>query len=69
MQVGNSDTIKSCGVSAVGVDTAVKGKKHPVTLQDAVYAPDMMQNLIPLSRVGRRHVRVTDENHREVLGA
>lgn len=51
VNVGNYETIRSCSIRDVSIVTVVDGKKFNVTLQDVLYLPNIMYNLIGVLRV------------------
>ena len=59
VQVGNNDTVKSEGVGLVRMDAVVNGNRKRISLNNVIYAPEMMHNLISVSCVCKKGIRVT----------
>lgn len=62
IQVGNHEFIESHGVGTVNIKTAVHGVLNNVVLHDVLYAPDIVHNLISVSKVRRKNFRVIVDN-------
>lgn len=69
MHVRNDDTILSLGVGAIRARTLVSGNSHCVVLQDVLYGPAIMYNLVSISKMRRKGFRNTMSGADEEVGA
>lgn len=58
VQVGNNETIQSYGTGSVRVLGTSNGQRNYVTLHNVAYVPEIMFNLISVSRVRRKGFRI-----------
>lgn len=60
--VGNKETVASQGIGTVNVRSVVDNKQHGAKLQNALYALDMMNNLVPSISAHRNGFRTSNND-------
>lgn len=58
VHAGKNETIASLGTGTVRLFSIVDGVQHLVTQNDAIYAPEIMYDLICISKVRERNFRI-----------
>lgn len=66
IQVGNDEFIEAKGVGAVEVETIVDSKKHNIVLQDVLYAPKFLYNLISLPQAAQKHFLIPADHKNDL---
>lgn len=62
VHIGNNDEIASLGYGTVRLKTIFKGRKSTVMLEDTLYTPDLMCNLISIFKAKRNIFKAIIDN-------
>lgn len=68
VQVGNNETILKLGIDTILVCSVLDGEQNYITLHDFFYAPDIMYNLISISKVRNCKFKTITDNEYKRLG-